>query len=220
MGQFLINKQIRSEIITGLIFGNRYHQRSTFTIQNRYPFLFKACADYLSGVQNPRILSFGCSTGDEVYSIGEYIPHAEIVGVDINLWCIRQCNKKNKNPSYSFVHRFSKKFENAGDFDAIFCMAVFQRTENRTSNNNSTSQGYTFKQFEQEIVLIDAKLKQGGLMIIDQADFSFTDVVCSENYIPLNSFERNQMVRNRPLFDRNNLKIAESQNNYRVFVKL
>ena len=138
---------------------------------------------------------------------------------DINRWCLKQCRKKNKNPNYSFYHRLSKEFEVASGFDAIFCMAVFQRTENRTNSDNSIAVGFRFDQFEQEVNLLDGKLKSGGLLIIDQSDFSFTDTVCSEKYTPLVSFECNRIVRNRPLFDRNNRKVAESQNSYRVFVK-
>lgn len=217
--KFFSNGRFRSETLTKLHFGNQFHQQSTFTTSDRYPLLFKECAGYLSLISNPKILSFGCSTGEEVNSIGQYLPNANIMGVDINIWCLKQCRKKYKNKKISFVHRFSDKFKNASGFDAIFCMAVFQRTGNRTNSDNSAAVGFRFDQFDQEINLLDGKLKSGGLLIIDQSDFSFTDTVCSEKYTPLVSFEHNRIVRNRPLFDKNNRKIAESQNSYRVFVK-
>jgi len=217
--KFFSDGRFRSEILTTLRFGKQFHQQSTFTTSDRYPLLFKECADYLSSINNPTILSFGCSTGEEVNSIGQYLPNATIMGVDINIWCLKQGCKKYKNQNFSFVRRFSKEFEEASDFDAIFCMAVFQRTENRTNSDNSVADGFRFDQFEQEVNVLDGKLKSCGLLIIDQSDFSFTDTVCSEKYTPLISFERNRIVRNRPLFDRNNRKVAESQNNYRVFVK-
>lgn len=217
--QIVIDGSYRNRILTKISYGRYYHQQVIFTSHNRYPLVFRACADYLASIKNPRILSFGCSTGEEVFSIGDHIPDAQIVGVDINNWCLKQCRKKYKNPKFSFHHRLSEEFEVSVGFDAIFCMAVFQRTENRTNNDNSVAVGFRFDQFEQEVNLLDGKLKSGGLLIIDQSDFSFTDTVCSEKYTPLVSFERNRIVRNRPLFDRNNRKVAESQNNYRVFVK-
>jgi len=131
---FFSNKRYRSELITKYFQGEQIHQPSTFTLTNRYPLIFNHCADYLSARNNPHILSFGCSSGEEVN-------------------------------------------------------------------------------------ILDGKLKSGGLLIVDQSDFSFTDTVCSEKYTPLVSFERNRIVRNRPLFDKNNRKVAESQNSYRVFVK-
>jgi hypothetical protein len=146
--QIVIDGSYRNRILTKISYGRYYHQQVIFTSPNRYPLVFRACADYLASVKNPRILSFGCSTGEELFSIGEHIPDAQIMGVDINNWCLKQCRKMNKNPNYSFHHRLSKEFEVADGFDAIFCMAVFQRTENRTSSDNSVAVGFRFDQFE------------------------------------------------------------------------
>jgi len=217
--KFFSDGRLRYETLTKLRFGDRIHQQSTFTRSNRYPLLFKECADYLSSVSNPKILSFGCSTGEEINSIGQYLPNANIMGVDINKWCLKQGRRKYKNQNFSFVHRFSDEFTNANGFDAIFCMAVFQRTENRTNKDNSVACGLRFEQFEQEIKILDEKLRSGGLLIIDHADFSFVDTTISKKYTPLRSFGRNKLLRNRPLFDRENQKIAEEYKSYRVFVK-
>ncbi|MBE0650717.1 MAG: methyltransferase domain-containing protein [Bacteroidales bacterium] len=217
--KFFFDSSYRSLVLGKMRFGKHYHQRPTFTTMNRYPLLFKECANYLSEVPNPEILSFGCSTGEEVFSIGQLIPQAHILGVDINPWCIRQAKKKTSNPNYSFMHRLAKEFVSSDGFDAIFCLAVFQRTENRTNENNAVADGFLFNQFESEIKILDEKLKPGGLMIIDNADFRFTDTTVSGKYTPLKSFEQNQIIRNRPVFDRNNQKISEKNNAYRIFVK-
>jgi hypothetical protein len=172
----------------------------------------------LEGNPQPRILSFGCSTGDEVFSLGNYIPRAAIVGVDINAWCIRQCNLKKQSEKHSFCLRSSLKCEQMTGFDAIFCMAVFQRTENRTNRDNSVSTGLSFVQFEREIDQLDSKLKIGGLLFIDHADFSFMDTVYGIRYEVL-GFEQNRIHYIRPLFDRNDRKISDEQSLYRVFVK-
>ena len=37
-----------------------------------------------NSIEHPKILSFGCSTGEEVATLSKYIPHGSIVGVDIN----------------------------------------------------------------------------------------------------------------------------------------
>jgi len=215
----VIKAEQRSSFLTKIRFGKTYYQRATFTVPSRYPLLFQVCADYLALTEQPKIMSFGCSTGEEVFSIGQYLPHATIVGVDINRWCLKQCRKKNDNPNYSFVHRFSKEFEGSTDFDAIFCLAVFQRTENRTNQDNSKASGFMFEEFESEITMLDKKLRRGGLLIIDHADFSFEETGVAKKYQPLKSFGRNEMHRNRPLFDRENRKIAEEHDSYRVFVK-
>jgi len=216
--KFFSDGRLRYETLTKLRFGDQIHQQSTFTKFNRYPLLFKECADYLSSISNPNILSFGCSTGEEINSIGQYLPNANIMGVDINKWCLKQGRKKYKNQKFSFVHRFSDEFKNASGFDAIFCMAVFQRTENRTNSNNFTEHGFVFEQFENEISILDKKLKHGGLLIIDHSDFSFLETFSSNQYLPLN-FEKNQIERKRPLFDRYNNKVTDAHYSFRVFVK-
>ncbi len=209
----------RNGVFTATIFRNKYRQRSILTKQDRYPLLFASAAKYLSTYPHPRILSFGCSTGEEVFSIGNYIPDADITGVDINRWCIGQCKIKYPSERFSFMHSLSSEFILSDKFDAVFCMAVFQRAENRLNKNNKTSDLYTFIEFESDITMLHEKLNPGGLFIIDNADFSFADTSCSRFYTPLD-FENNRMVRNRPLFDKLNKKIADTQNNYRIFVKI
>lgn len=59
-------------------------QTSAHTKPNRYPFIFAFIAQRLSGVATPRVLSYGCSMGDEVFSLLSYLPRAEVVGIDIN----------------------------------------------------------------------------------------------------------------------------------------
>ena len=122
------NSRFRSEKISGFFSSAEVHQRVTFTSFNRYPAIFRESANYFRSrnISNPSILSFGCSTGEEVFAIGKYLPEATITGVDINAWCIRQCLKANTNPKYKFFNRNSRQFTDAMQFDAIFCMAVFQ----------------------------------------------------------------------------------------------
>jgi hypothetical protein len=216
--QFVSDPERRAQRVTQWRFGQRYYQRSTFTAPNRYPALFEQCRAYLSGNPSPRILSFGCSTGDEVFSFGEYLPSATILGVDINDWCLRQCNSRKKSDRHSFCHRFSESFERARDFDAVFCLAVFQRTENRTGPDNSVSTGLRFRQFEQELVELDAKLNREGLLVIDHADYSFADTAAFERYEVLD-FEGNATRCSRPLFDKDDSKVSDKQFLHRVFVK-
>lgn len=216
--QFAANADRRSRTLTAWRFRGRYFQQSTHTVANRYPELFAQCRDYLAHHSEPRLLSFGCATGEEVRSLGEYLPHAWLVGVDINAWCIEQCRKHNQSSRMSFVQRTAPEFSTLGDFDAIFCMAVFQRTENRTHRKRSTAAGFTFEQFEGELSMLDSKLKPGGLLFIEHSDFDFLDATCSKLYEAL-PFEGNRNEQDRPLYNRQNQKVADTQSLYRCFVK-
>jgi hypothetical protein len=216
--RLLTDAPYRSAMITALKSGRTYHQHEVFTMPDRYPKLFAAASEYLSTTAQPRLLSYGCSTGEEVASLGRYMPGAMIMGVDINEWCIRQCRKTFSSPNFSFWRPKDPAFLSATGFDAIFCMAVFQHTDNRDGKNGDKAQQFLFDQFEGDLQMLDTKLRIGGLLIIDNTDFNFQDTECSKHYAPL-QFENNRVLRKRPLFDSNNKKIADTQNNFRVFVK-
>jgi hypothetical protein len=216
--RFFIDAHYRALVLTKWQSGKQYYQQQYYTKADRYPFVFATCSRYLASQPSPSLLSFGCSTGEEVATLGKYMPSARIMGVDINEWCIKQSIKNHSGVNFSFHHRISAAFIAATNFDAIFCMAVFQHTSNRAEGSNLVALDFTFQQFEAEIMMLDAKLKPGGLLIIDNTDFSFLDTAAADHYKPLD-FENNKRNSSRPLFDRNNNRIADTQSSYRVFMK-
>jgi len=183
--RFLFNPRIRSENITRAIYGNTLVQSATHSEPDRYPELFSACKLYLADLPAPTVLSFGCSTGDEAFSLAEYLTHADIIGVDINRWCLTRARKANHNIRIKFLHSRSRQFAKLANFDAVFCMAVLQRMENRISTAPVAQGGFTFAEFERTIRFLDSKLAPGGLFFIDHTDFRFEDTDISSHYTPL-----------------------------------
>lgn len=219
--KFGINKKYRNYILDTFFPQKDHFQISNQTRLNRYPLIFQTSRDYLISQNKAqlKLLSFGCSTGEEVLSLASYMPDAHIVGVDINKRCIEICRRNNQNQQHLFYPYNSKEFENEKSFDAIFCMAVFQRTENRTRTNNSIAKGITFQRFESEISKLDSKLNEKGLLIIDHTDFDFRETKYALRYQFLD-FDKNQKRHNRPLFNSKNEKVSDEQFLYRVFVKM
>lgn len=215
--KLLTKPSFRNETFSRIRFRKHFHQISHYTETNRYPDLFEICRDYFKDNTDTRILSFGCSTGEEVFSLGEYLPAAKIIGTDISKWCIKECLKKPHNDNFNFLHSKSEKFVRLDNFDAIFCLAVFQHPENRRESAGSASE-YLFSQFEEQLIILDKKLKTGGLLFIDQCDFNFFETIVSKKYSPLNN-ENNRLLRERPIFDRENKKILDVTYIYRVFAK-
>ena len=213
--RFVAIPAYRSRIWYSWKYSNLYHQFSNYTKLNRYPDLFEAARLYFANQENIKILSFGCSTGEEVESLSNYLPQAEIVGVDINLWCIEQAQKRY--PQHRFVHSLSPNFEALVGFDAIFCLAVFQNPANRHDKEREIS-AYAFSQFEKQLSILDKKLKPNGLLFIDHCDFNFLELPLKNHY-QIANIKQNMLVRNRPLFNKNNQKIAAIQNNFRIFKK-
>ena len=197
---------------------NGTHQISTYTRTNRYPLLFRESKRYFLNQQREeiKILSFGCSSGEEVYSLGKYFPKANIFGTDMNLWCLEQCIKKYPNDRFAFHHRNSPEFIHSDSFDAIFCLSVFQRNVNKKFKQIPS--GFLFENFDNEITILDRKLKINGLLIIDRSDFSFSDTSVFYKYKVL-EFEKNLTTHKRPLFDKNNIRISEQQQVYRIYIK-
>jgi SAM-dependent methyltransferase len=218
MRRFVVSPRIRSQVLTRLAYKDHHLQRETYTSEDRYPVLFEHCRKRFSDCASPRIVSFGCSTGEEVFTLARYLPQAEIVGVDINAWCLKQCVKKNRNRQLSFMHSMSREFADAKEFDAIFCMAVFQRTEHRTENAQPGDTGFTFERFEAEVAMLDRKLKPGGLFYLDEYDFSFEQTEAAARYKPA-EFEGSSVLRERRLFGRRNRLIEDEKYCFRCFIK-
>lgn len=217
--RFLANPRIRSENITRMRFGTRLFQAATYTQEDRYPELFAECARRLNLFAKPRILSFGCSTGEELSTLARYLPHAALFGVDANRWCLKQCARRGFGPGVHLMHRFSPQFEALHDLDAIFCMAVFQRTEHRTEGKTPANSGFTFRNFESEIALLDEKLRTGGLFFLDESDFAFEETAAAARYRALD-FPGSRVMRERPLFDHENRLVTQSGMFTRAFIKL
>ncbi|QDK82413.1 class I SAM-dependent methyltransferase [Spirosoma sp. KCTC 42546] len=215
--RFITISSYRSRIIYSFRFKNHYHQFSNFTRSDRYPDLFKIAKKHFQDIEKPTILSFGCSTGEEVATLSEYIPHATIVGVDINKWCLKQATRNFHAPNRFFYHCFSQEFLEMNNFDAIFCLAVFQHPGNR-HNSVQTESYYPFSHFEKKINELSEKLKPNGLFFIDHCDFNFLEVNIMKQY-RIAPFLNNQCLRQRPLFNRDNKKTAMVQTNFRVFQK-
>jgi SAM-dependent methyltransferase len=216
--RFIRNPRVRSENITRILYRGHHLQGATFSEPNRYPTLFAACANHLNEVTAPTILSFGCATGEEAFALAERLPNAMIIGVDINRWCLAQARKANCNPRIRFLHALSPEFVAYANFDAIFAMAVFQRSENRSRTASAAHASFPFAKFQQQIDQLDAHLKPGGLFFIDHADFRFEDTAAAAYYTPLN-FEGSQITHDRPLFGSNNQLIAARYSALRAFQK-
>ncbi len=216
--RLLVDARLRAETLGHWRHRAAYLQPATETYLNRYPGLFRQCRLRFAEHPNPRILSFGCSTGEEVRSLAKHLPQAVIVGVDINDWCLSECWRKDPHHRHTFLHRLSAEFEREPAFDAIFCMAVLQHTLNRASADNAVAQGITFEEFAREVAVLDAKLKTGGLLFLDHVDFRFGDTPCASRYTPLD-FPRNRAPRPRPIYGPDHRKLADVQDTPRVFVK-
>jgi chemotaxis methyl-accepting protein methylase len=128
------------------------HQGSNWTALNRYPVVFAAAAAAAPDAR--RILSFGCSTGEECVTLAEYFPKAEIIGADINPVNLLKA-RKHRRDRIRFVYASDRILSGLGGFDAIFCMSVLRSLGH-----------YPFESFEERALFLETLVRPGGLLVI------------------------------------------------------
>ena len=69
-----VDKDFRSILLLQLLNSKNVHQTTSLTYMDRYPTIFSACRDYFDGKQDLKILSYGCSTGEEVLTLRQIFP--------------------------------------------------------------------------------------------------------------------------------------------------
>ena len=82
--RILVSPSYRSEWLLKRSRPNNLFQPYRQTKPDRHPAIFAFVRERLSTNAIPRLMSFGCSTGEEAFTLRRYFPQAEIVGVDIN----------------------------------------------------------------------------------------------------------------------------------------
>jgi Methylase of chemotaxis methyl-accepting proteins len=200
-------------------FNTNVHQTTNLTFMDRFPDIFSKCRDYFGGKDGLKILSFGCATGEEVLTLRQYFPNANIIGAEINKNSLKKCKKLNVDDKISFIFSSHKELKKHGGYDAIFCMAVLQRTPHHIDVQGITDIKiiYPFEKFEKQIVELDDLLNPNGLLVVHYSQYSFRDTSVATKYVALDNC--NQDSYNLPVFDKNSILIKNSPSIYTVFIK-
>lgn len=157
----------------------RLFQHRSVTISNRYPGIFDFLRQELADVPEPRLLSFGCATGEEVASLRTYFPEAQIKGIDINpgnIAAARAWLARSGDARISFELADSAAREPADAYHAVLCMAVFVRWQLKENRAVATSEPHLrFSDFERATAELAACVAPGGFLVIRHAMFRFAD---------------------------------------------
>lgn len=165
------------------LFFTTSHQISNFTLYNRYPKLFTFAKNYFVDRKQKdiRILCYGCSTGEECFSLNEYFENASIIGVDNNKKVLSKANKNNRFPNIKFLNSTTENMEKNAPFDIVFAMAVFCRWPSSVYYKD-ISHLYPFRRFNDSIDELDKLLSNNGLLILNNSNFLFSDTSVYSNY--------------------------------------
>ncbi len=161
------------------------------TSTDRYPAVFNCLKQALRPHPGHplRILSFGCSTGEEVFSLRRHFPHAHITGIDINRHNIARCNarlRRRPDPHIRFACAGSTTAEPTESFHAILAMAVFRHGQLHQQQPPPTCrQWIRFQDFDASISDLARCLKPSGLLVLQNSMFRLEDTRLNALFAPL-----------------------------------
>jgi hypothetical protein len=169
-------------------------QKITSTDFNRYPGIFRTVAAMMlarHGIgmngSRLRILSFGCSEGQEMQSIRSYFPEAWIFGCDVDISVLRKSRKRLAGDR--FAHVFLSNEQNIaanGPFDIIFAMSVFcQYPESKKHDN--LSEIYPFSRFESLAEVLCQNMIPGGVFCLMNSNYLFRQTRMGVNFRAIRS---------------------------------
>jgi len=148
------------------------------TQPDRYPAIFKFAQAAL-GVERPLdILSFGCATGEEVFSLRRYFPRARIKGIDINpgnIAAARAGLAGTPDAGLSFAVGASTLDEPSAYYDAIFCMAVLRHGSLGEPGVARCDHLLRFDDVARVFADFHRCLKPGGLLVVRHGNVRLRD---------------------------------------------
>jgi trans-aconitate methyltransferase len=130
---------------------------------DRYPELFDLAAELAPDAA--RILSFGCSTGEELVSLRRRFPNAKIVGAEINSRSRRiAARKTTADPRIEVVPPQMI----VGPFDLVFALAVLQREPHKIEEMEvrNIAAHYPFERFDAAVADLVRLLRPGGYLSV------------------------------------------------------
>lgn len=172
----------RGLLWTRIVHRQDIHQSTPYTCDERYPSLFDLAAGLVPDAG--RILSFGCSTGEELVSIRRRFPHARIVGAEINPRSRRIARRRVETDlETEVVHPHSLH----GCFDLIFALAVLQREPHKIIEMGveDLSRHYPHERFDAAVRDLGALLMPGGLLCVVNAQYRVEDSSVAQQFEPI-----------------------------------
>ena len=175
--------QRREAAVSQILRPDNLFQPFTTTSTGRYPEEFAVVKDAL-GTDTPRILSFGCASGDELFTLRADFPAALIHGVDINPLAVRTARKRVRDSGDDRI-----TVERASDasglrpasYDVVLALAVFRHGALK-AQPESCAGLLRFADFERTVTGLCTALAPGGLFVIRHANFRFTDCAVAAGF--------------------------------------
>ena len=166
----------RARLWVKLVHRGEAHQSTEYTAPERYAELFDFVAQ--SRPDARRILSFGCSTGEEISAIRRRFPDAYVLGAEINPRSRAAARRTHRADAKV---RIATSIAGERPFDIIFAMAVLQFQPKRIERDGVTdlSKMYPYERFDRGLTHLCGALARGGLLCVMHAHYRVEDASCS-----------------------------------------
>lgn len=177
----VVGGERREAAVARIVRPDNLFQPYTTTGPDRYPEEFGLVRIELTAPE-PRILSFGCSSGEELLTLREYFPAARIKGIDANPLAVRTARKRVAGlPGIEVAKGTNASAEAPASYDAVLALAVFRH--GALSDSPPRCDAYIrFADFERTVTGLAAAVKPGGVLVIRHANFRFTDCAASAGF--------------------------------------
>ncbi|WP_183407772.1 class I SAM-dependent methyltransferase [Nocardioides marmoriginsengisoli] len=151
------------------------------TSADRYPVEFAAAADALTTAA-PSILSFGCSSGEELLSLRGQFPDARIHGVDINPVAVRRARRAvADDPAITVARAGDAEGLEQASYDVVTALAVFRHADLNEAPPRCDPT-LRFADFERTVDRLARCVRPGGVLVIRHANFRFTDCAVAADF--------------------------------------
>jgi SAM-dependent methyltransferase len=152
------------------------------TAFDRYPDELRTVA---SLVEPRRVLSFGCSSGEEIATLLHYFPTAAVRGIDANPLAVRRARSRFRDDDRVSVVRASDAAgEPESSYDLVLAMAVFRHGALNGAPPRCAPV-LRFADFERTVTGLARCVRPGGLLVIRHANFRFADTTAARGFRPV-----------------------------------
>lgn len=126
------------------------------------------------GDKNIKILSFGCSTGEECADLNKAFPEASVFGIDVYAPRIRKAKERYGNLRISFAQSDDSVIDAWKPFDVVMAKSVFVRHPEAVDRQN-ISDLMAFSDFEKTLEKLVDMLVPGGYLVVYNANYRVID---------------------------------------------
>jgi spermidine synthase len=195
-------------------------QPEATTEAGRYPEIIAYIARELAGLERPRVLSWGCSTGAELVALREALPHADITGVDINARSLAFARRTVGGDAGTRLILCGDPAELAGEtFDAVLCLAVLRHARLEEERPASCAAILPFAKIERFTERLADLLGPGGLLALWNVHFQLADMAIANRFSAVLELARGS-VANQPLYGQDDRRLANASCTAAVYQRI